>query len=132
MIENMPLVIKFTVNEWIRDISGFHIGGGIGRVELWANFGFSHPDLKDYNREKRFRKTNRKAQVLIPKNQEKPTQTDVIIVNLDRKSLPKGLFFHALEELDIKVEYVPMQKIMRDSKNDYKMRQYRIRMCKNE
>ncbi len=56
----------------------------------------------------------------------------VIIVNLDRKSLPKGLFFHALEELDIKVEYVPMQKIMRDSKNDYKMRQYRIRMCKNE
>lgn len=130
MIENMPLVIKFTVNEWIRDVSGFHIGGGIGRVELWANFGFSHPDLKDYNREKRFRKMIESSSLY-----QKIGETDpngVIIVNLDRKSLPKGLFFHALEELDIKVEYVPMQKIMRDSKNDYKMRQYRIRMCKNE
>lgn len=128
MIDNLPLVIRFSVHEWVRTLTGFHIGDGVERVELWANHGLLHPDWKAYNSEKRFRKTLERSNFYF-----KVGETDekgMVVLNLDRKSLPKGLFFHAPENRDLMIEYVPMQKIIRDSKNDYKMRQYRLRMSK--
>lgn len=124
MIENMPLVIKFTVAKWKRGDTGFYQGNGIGSVEVWSNNGSEHPDKKDYQSEKRFMKLLEES-VSYKKNGETDAQ-GCLVVSLDRKALPKGFFFFSKENKT--VEYVSMSKITRDSRNDYQMRQFRVMM----
>lgn len=121
MLENMPLVVKFTVMEWIDDGAGLRQGGGRPQVELWSNEGQEHPSPKDYQSERRFKRYV-KDNMYCKKLGE--TEADgTLILNFNRKSLPKGIFFH--REGEETVKYIRMQDIIGNSKNNYQMRQFR-------
>ena len=121
MVENMPLVVKFTVMQWIDDGAGLRQGGGRAQVELWANEGFSHPSPKEYQSERRFKK--HVGDDVFCKKLGETGADGTLVVNFDRKALPKGIFFHA--EGDNTIKYIRMQDIIRNSKDDYQMRQFR-------
>lgn len=121
MVENMPLVVKFTVMQWIDDGAGLRQGGGRAQVELWANEGFSHPSPKEYQSERRFKK--HVGDDVFCKKLGETGADGTLVVNFDRKALPKGIFFHA--EGDDTIKYIRMQDIIRNSKDDYQMRQFR-------
>lgn len=128
MIENIPLVIKFTVVQWVRGDTGFHQGDVLKGVEVWVNNGVSHPEEKEYKSERRFKKLMEGSA-----SYRLIGETDVqgtIEVELDRKALPRGFFFYS-KEIG-KIDYVNMGKITRDSRNDYQMRQFRVMMYSNE
>ena len=120
-IADMPLVIKFTVMEWINDGAGLRQGGGRAQVELWANEGFTHPSPKKYQSERRFKK--HVSDNVFCKKLGETGADGTLVVNFERKSLPKGIFFYA--EGDDTIKYIRMQDIIRDSANDYQMRQFR-------
>lgn len=124
MIENIPLVIKFTVAQWVRGATGFHQGDEMKGVEVWVNNGLRHPEKKEYQSERRFKKLT-EGSAFYRRIGETDAQ-GTIVVDLDRKALPRGFFFHSKETG--KIEYVNMSKITRDSKNDYQMRQFRVMM----
>ena len=124
MIENIPLVIKFTVAQWVRGATGFHQGDEMKGVEVWVNNGLRHPEEKEYQSERRFKKLTESSAFYRQIGETDAQGT--IVVDLDRKALPRGFFFHSKETG--KIEYVNMSKITRDSKNDYQMRQFRVMM----
>lgn len=126
MIENLPLDIKFTVSRWIKDVSGYHEGGNIPHVELWANYSPITPSTKEYQTDKRFVKmTANNTFVCMGKTDEKGE----VVLHLDRKSLPQGIFFRpTLSDGKNNIEYIDMNKILRNSTDEYQMRQFRLRM----
>lgn len=52
-----------------------------------------------------------------------------VVLHLDRKSLPQGIFFRpTLSDGKNNIEYIDMNKILRNSTDEYQMRQFRLRM----
>ena len=127
IIEEMPLDIKFTVTKWVNNISGFYEAGGLANVELWGYAKTDRPLLKSYETDKRFKNLVDKSEgfTLLGKTDEKGE----VILHLDRKNLPKGIFFRPVGyDNKIKIEYLYMVDIMRQSKDEFNMRQFRLKM----
>ena len=127
IIEEMPLDIKFTVTKWVNNISGFYEAGGLANVELWGYAKTDRPLLKSYGTDKRFKNLVDKSEgfTLLGKTDEKGE----VILHLDRKNLPKGIFFRPVGyDNKIKIEYLYMVDIMRQSKDEFNMRQFRLKM----
>lgn len=126
MIEELPLDIKFTVSRWIKDISGYHEGGNISNVELWAYYGITTPSGKEYKNDKRFIKMANEYNYVCMGQTNKKGE---VILHLDRKNLPQGIFFRpTLSNEKNNIEYISINKILRDATDDYQMRQFRLKM----
>lgn len=127
IIEEMPLDIKFTVTKWMNNVSGFYEAGGLANVELWGYAKTDRPLLKSYETDKRFKNLVDKSEgfTLLGKTDEKGE----IILHLERKQLPKGIFFRPVGyDNKIKIEYFYMEDILRQSKDEFNMRQFRLKM----
>lgn len=127
MIEEMPLDIKFTVTKWVNNVSGFYEAGGLANVELWGYSKTDRPLLKSYETDKRFKNLVDRSEgfELLGKTDE----NGMIILHLNRKDLPKGIFFRPVGyDKRIKIEYFYMEDILRQSKDEFNMRQFRLKM----
>lgn len=131
LIEEMPLAVKLTVVQWVKTYSGFEEGARLGNVEIWANYGNADPSVNSYKNDRRLR------EVLSSSEQyQKLGTTDAngeIELNLVRKSLPKGFFFRPVGYgNDVKIGYMNVAEIMSQSRGDYNMRQFRMKMYTEE
>ncbi len=126
LIEDLPLDIKFTIVKWVNTYSGFYEGDRIGNVEIWANYGTNIPAPNDYSTTKRFNKLVGSTDY---KMLGESDENGVIELHLNRKELPIGLFFRPVgNEKKIKIKYMDVESIMRQSEGTYNKRQFRLKM----
>ena len=127
LIAGLPLEIRFTMVRWVNNAAGFFEAGKIPNVEVWAYTGATPPMPKNYNTLKRFRdmvgKSNDYCQIGASNAEG---QADV---QLDRQSLPTGLFFCPTDSGDkIKIEYKDFQELMHQTSGTYNKRRFRLKM----
>lgn len=132
MIEDMPLDIRFTIAKWVNDASGFYEDGFLGNVELWGCYSADTPKAADYEKDKNFIK-------MVSSNTAKykrlgETAADgTLILHLVRKNLPVAIFFRPVGYgKHVKIKYLNMAEIMWQSKEEYNMRQFRMKMYYNK
>ena len=128
MIEDLPLDIRFTIARWVNDASGFYENGTLGNIELWGVYSSDIPKARDYNKDKDFLK-------LVSSDTSKyrrlgETALDgTLVLHLLRKDLPSGILFRPVGYgKHIKIKYLNMREIMMQSKEEYDMRQFRMKM----
>ena len=126
IIEDMPLDIKFTIVKWENNYAGFYEGARIPNVEIWAHFGNSIPGPNDYKNDRSFNKL-----MGVP-DYRKLGESDgkgEIELHLDRKNLPVGLFFRPVGYKNkIKIKYMDVKDVLRQSEGTYNKRQFRLKM----
>lgn len=126
IIEDMPLDIKFTIVKWENNYAGFFEGARIPNVEIWAHFGSAIPGPNDYKNDRSFNK------LMGSPDYRKLGESDEdgeIELHLDRKSLPVGLFFRPVGYKNkIKIKYMDVKDVLRQSEGTYNKRQFRLKM----
>ena len=127
IIEDMPLVIKFTITKWEKTYSGFSEGGPLGNVEIWAYDGIYPPALNSYKSDRKFRSlTGSSTQYKKIGTTDSQGELELKLV---RKSLPTGLMFRPVGYDDkIKINYLDAKEILLQSEGTYNKRQFRMRM----
>lgn len=131
MVEEMPLDIRFTIAKWVKNASGFYEDGYLGNVELWGCYTTDIPRVRDYEKDKDFIK-------MVSSNTAKyrrlgETAADgTLTLHLVRKDLPMAIFFRPVGYgKHINIKYLNMAEIMYQSKEEYNMRQFRMKMYYN-
>lgn len=127
-MENMPIIMKFTIARWISDRVSVYEDGVFPNVQLWAYYGTTQPRINDYSNDRKFRKMMGNASWLY-KQMGTSDEKGEIEMNFSRKETPTGFFFRpAVADDKVKIVYKDMQDIMRQSKGMYNKRQFRMRM----
>ncbi len=128
LVEDMPLMIRFTLVKWEKTVAGVSDAGPMPLVEVWSYMGDEFISTKKYKNDKKFMslvKGSTEFQKLGESNGE-----GIVDVSLDRKNLPEGIFFRPVgyDESTI-IDYLPLQEILDQSKTDqYNMRRFRQSM----
>lgn len=126
IIEDMPLDIKFTMVKWENNYAGFYEGARIPNVEIWGHFGNTIPGPNDYKNNRSFNK------LMGAPDYRKLGESDgngEIELHLNRKDLPVGLFFRPVGYKNkIKIKYMDVKDVLRQSEGTYNKRQFRLKM----
>jgi hypothetical protein len=127
LIEGLPLEVRFTLVKWVNNAEGFFEAGKLANVEVWAYNGSEPPIHNDYKNDKKFKDLVGKSNNF---TQLGTTDSEGIAdVQLNRKSLPKGLFFRPIGYDDkIKILYMDLDELLIQSKGNYNKRRIRLKM----
>lgn len=127
LIENMPLMVRFAVYQWEKTFAGISESGPMPMVEVWTYSGQEQQAPKDYEKDKSFLK-------LVGSSTEyrqigTTDEKGIIDVPFDRKNLPTGIFFRPVGyNKSVKVDYMELSDILAQSRTEYHMRRFRLRM----
>lgn len=127
LVEDLPLEVRFTVAKWVSSTEGFFEAGKLPHVEIWAYFGREVPVNNAYKNDKKFKELIGKSNHFM---QLGTTGDDgVADIQLNRKSLPTGVFFRPVSYEDkIKILYMDIDDLFNQSKGGYNKRQIRLKM----
>lgn len=127
LIKDLPLQVLFTIVKWVNNESGFYEAGKLSNVEVWAFNGDNPPVQKDYANDKKFKqmigKSNEYTQLGVS---DAEGQADI---QLNRKSIPTGLFFRPIGYDDkIRIQYMDLKELLSQSQGTYNKRRFRLKM----
>lgn len=127
LIKDLPLQVLFTIVKWVNNESGFYEAGKLSNVEVWAFNGENPPIQKDYANDKKFKQ-------MIGKSNEytllgMSDAEGVADIQLNRKSIPTGLFFRPVGYDDkIRIQYMDLKELLSQSLGTYNKRRFRLKM----
>ena len=126
-IGDLPLEVRFTIARWVNNASGFFEAGKIPNVEIWAFSGPTPPVQNNYSNDKKFMsmigKSNEFSQLSVS-NEE-----GIADIQLNRKSMPTGLFFRPVGYNDkIKINYLDLKTLLSETQGTYNKRRFHLKM----
>ena len=127
LLKDLPLHVLFTIVKWVNNESGFFEAGKLTNVEVWAFNGEEPPIQKDYANDKKFKQ-------MIGKSNEytllgMSDAEGVADIQLNRKSIPTGLFFRPIGYDDkIRIQYMDLKELLSQSLGTYNKRRFRLKM----
>jgi hypothetical protein len=127
LINDLPMEVRFTIVKWMNSEAGFFESGKLPQVEVWAYTGTEPPVQNSYKNDKKFKSlvgnSNQFIQLGIS------DKGGIVDVQLNRKSLPSGLFFRPIGYDDkIKIQYLSFEELLNQSKGTYNKRRIRLKM----
>lgn len=123
VLASQPLFMRFTIVEW----KTLYEGNKIPNVEVWAYKGDSKLPLSVYNSDRKFKKIIEKQGAFF----EQIGLSDmegIVEFEFNRKELPTGIFFRPKDNTKIKIKYMNMSELQRQSNGDFIKRQVRLKM----
>ena len=127
LVNDLPMEVRFTIVKWMNSEAGFFESGKLPQVEVWAYTGSEAPVQNSYKSDKKFKSlvgnSNQFAQLGVS------DKDGIADIQLDRKSLPAGLFFRPTGYDDkIKIQYFDLDELLKQSKGSYNKRRIRLKM----
>ena len=127
LINDLPMEVRFTIVRWMNNDSGIFEAGKLPQVEVWAYTGSEAPVLNSYKSDKKFKSlvgnSNQFVQLGVS------DKDGIADIQLNRKSLPAGLFFRPVGYDDkIKIQYFNLDELLNQSKGSYNKRRIRLKM----
>ena len=127
LINDLPMEIQFTMVKWVNSESGFYESGKLPKVEVWAYSGQEPPVPNSYKSDKKF------SSLIANSNHFTLLSTSdnegIADIQLNRKSLPTGLFFRPVGYNDkIKIQFFDLDDLLNQSKGSYNKRRIRMKM----
>ena len=127
LINDLPMEVRFTIVRWMNNDSGLFEAGKLPQVEVWAYTGSEAPVQNSYKSDKKFKSlvgnSNQFVQLGVS------DKDGIADIQLNRKSLPTGLFFRPVGYDDkIKIQYFNLDELLNQSKGSYNKRRIRLKM----
>lgn len=123
VMENMPLMYRFTVVEW----KTLHEGNPMPGVELWAYYGTDQISSLTFVTDRKFRKhldAHKQDYVQVGRSDAQGKAE----IELSRQHLPTGIIFRPTADKDVKIKYIGWGELERQARGTYMEKQFRLKM----
>lgn len=123
VMENMPLMYRFTVVEW----KTLHEGNPMPGVELWAYYGTDQISSLTFVTDRKFRKhldAHKQDYVQVGRTDTNGKAE----IELNRQHLPTGIIFRPTADKDVKIKYLGWGELERQARGTYMEKQFRLKM----